>query len=455
MENSELPKNDESPAWLEELQLRSWEPEVLLSGIVLYGMFKTPGLLDAFLNFFQANISASNDFQNLVAILKVGTYWLIFGLILHLVSRGIWVGMVGLSYTFPHGINYQRINFQERFKKKVEKIPPFQKIIINLEKICSALFSMSFMLFMCVLGSYLYIFVMVVLPVLVVVYFEPKLLISIAFQVWIIGVLIIGLFGFLDFVTLGYFKRFKWFAKVYWPIDVVISALTLSRFYRPIYYAFVSNFNRWIIAIAFTFFSVISFFGLDMFSGSGYFGDDLTQITLWHNRTGTSAFSGYYDDQNDEKFSVQAQIQSDIIDGNVLKLFIPAGVEREKSIIEYSNYDSLWKLDEKQDREKFDLQIVKDFYKISLDDSVVSDLPWFYHYKVRTDQRGFLVYIDISALNVGVHTISVGGPPSVSKRDWATIPFYREVRPSSESAKPKSYAENKLDYLQIKPALPK
>lgn len=116
MENSELDQ-ESTPKWLEELQLRSWEPEVLLSGIVLYGMFKTPDLLDGLLHFFSANISGSNDFNNLVAILKIGTYWLIFGLILHLVSRGIWVGMVGLSYTFPNGINHQRIHFKERFKK--------------------------------------------------------------------------------------------------------------------------------------------------------------------------------------------------------------------------------------------------------------------------------------------------------------------------------------------------
>ena len=35
-------------------------------------------------------------------------------------------------------------------------------------------------------------------------------------------------------------------------------------------------------------------------------------------------------DQNAEKFSIQAQIQSDIIDENVLRLFIPASIDREK-----------------------------------------------------------------------------------------------------------------------------
>ena len=79
--------------------------EILLSGIVLYGMFKVPELLDAFLNYFKLNIYSSvQDLDNLIALFKMGIYWLITGLILHLICRGIWIGMVGLSYTFSNGI---------------------------------------------------------------------------------------------------------------------------------------------------------------------------------------------------------------------------------------------------------------------------------------------------------------------------------------------------------------
>jgi hypothetical protein len=95
------PFKKKAPKWLRELQLRSWEPEILLSGIVLYGMFQVPDLLDQAYFFFRTNIFDAGDVENLIALLKVATYWLIFGLILHLISRGIWVGMIGLSFTFP------------------------------------------------------------------------------------------------------------------------------------------------------------------------------------------------------------------------------------------------------------------------------------------------------------------------------------------------------------------
>ena len=61
-------------------------------------------------------------------------------LILHLILRGLWTGVLGLSYVFPNGI-------------KIEKLPKSQrniiydkpdKLVIQLEKICSILFSFIF-----------------------------------------------------------------------------------------------------------------------------------------------------------------------------------------------------------------------------------------------------------------------------------------------------------------------
>lgn len=153
------------PKWLEDLQQKSWEPEILLSGIVLYGMFKVPELLDDFLLYFKLNIFGnSTDIDNLVALFKMGIYWLITGLIMHLICRGIWIGMVGLSYTFPNGIKISKINYAEPFQDKVRNIASYEEIVIRLEKISSTLFSVSFMLFMSLLGGYLFFLVLIIVP---------------------------------------------------------------------------------------------------------------------------------------------------------------------------------------------------------------------------------------------------------------------------------------------------
>ncbi|MEP5103776.1 MAG: hypothetical protein ABJQ84_04115, partial [Ekhidna sp.] len=154
-----------TPKWLTKLQQHSWEPEILLSGIVLYGMFKVPDILDEFLIFFKLNIFGnSQDIDNLVALFKMGIYWLITGLILHLICRGVWIGMVGLSYTFSDGIRHNKLKYKGRFKEKVNRTPSYELIVIRLEKISSSLFSISFMLFMSVIGGYFFFLILIVIP---------------------------------------------------------------------------------------------------------------------------------------------------------------------------------------------------------------------------------------------------------------------------------------------------
>ncbi|MEL6538501.1 MAG: hypothetical protein AAFQ98_23975, partial [Bacteroidota bacterium] len=157
------------PKWLHDLQQRSWEPEILLSGIVLYGMFRVPSMLDGFLAYFKLNIYGnSQDIDNLISLSKFGIYWLITGLVLHLICRGIWIGMVGLSYTFPKGIVVENLKYEGKFKEKAERTASFERVITRLEKISSALFSLSFLLFMSLVGGYVYFLLLAVLPISII-----------------------------------------------------------------------------------------------------------------------------------------------------------------------------------------------------------------------------------------------------------------------------------------------
>ncbi len=431
----------------------------MLSGIVLYGMFKVPDYLDAFLVFFKNNIFGfTSDIDNLIALLKVATYWLIFGLILHLISRGIWVGMVGLSYVFPTGIDRNKLKFHDRFKSYSENIPPFQKIVINLEKLCSSIFSTSFMLFMCIIGGYLFLFLFVALPffiffLLVDSRFDSQWISNFQYYVWII--LIIGFIGFIDFLTLGYFKRFSWFAKFYYPLYRILNVVTLARFYRPIYYGIVTNYSRWKISIFLILFTVITIYQINSTAFGGFPNNRLSRIDLWHRNSDTNAFQGYYDDQNEENFSYQAHIPSDIINGNTLRLFVVANVDREDSMRKFVSYDSLLQIHPDTGRQFIDIHTIRSFYEIYLNDSLISPLDWKFHYKVRTRQRGYLTYIDITDLPVGLHEVRVKGPSAMFSFDWARISFFREISDNGRMLTPVGRKEEKDDYLKIKPILPK
>ncbi|MEQ8469588.1 MAG: hypothetical protein RIC35_00305 [Marinoscillum sp.] len=451
-------QDPEKPDWLTELQQKSWEPEILLSGIVLYGMFQAPGLLDQFYSFAQENLYGNeSDLDNLVSILKIAFYWLTCGLILHLVSRGIWVGMVGLSFTFPNGINKDKLKLAEPFANRIERIPSIEKIIINLEKICSSLFSISFMLFMMMIGAYLFFLITLVIPILGIVFlFDIKDFTGVLEKVLIIYVftfLGIGLISLIDFLTLGFLKRIKWLSKIYYPIHLLVSSITLARFYRPVYYTIITNFNRWKIAGFLIFFVVLTFFGLDKVEQSGIPGEEITRIELWSNSQNVANFSGYYDDQNDDFHSVQAQIQSDIISENTVRLFVVLKIGLEDSIMKNCNYDSLIKLDTGSRFMK--LHCLKEFYQVKLDDEKLENINWLFHYKQKTRQRGIMTYIDITNLEQGMHDIRVKGPDGMYRSNFAQIPFYRELSQSGYLVPKKPEEEEKESYLKLKGVLPK
>lgn len=450
----------EKPQWLSDLQLKSWEPEILLSGIVLYGMFQAPGLLDDLLAYAKLNIWGNfTDLDNMIALLKIALYWLIIGLILHLISRGIWVGMVGLSFTFPNGINKEKLKLSPRYKERVNRIPPIQQIIINLEKLCSSLFSISFMMFMIIIGGYMFVLVTIIIPVVSSLVYVGvnnvsdlhELIIKIYVYV-ALGVAFVALF---DFVTLGLLKRWSWFSPIYYPLHKFVSALSLARFYRPIYFTLITNYNRWKIGIFLVFFVFCSVFLMGRIAWSGAIpGESWSRLIFWDTNGYVASFSGNYDDQNDQIHSTQAHIQSDIISENTIRLFTVLKIGREDSIKKHCNYDSLIQLDTASRYVK--LHCAKDFYQVLVDDKKIDSLQWLFHYKQKTKQRGLLTYLDITDLPKGMHTVKVKGPDEMYPGLFAIIPFYREISPDGYLAAPAGNGkEEDLSYLKLKPILPK
>jgi hypothetical protein len=432
MKKAEQPANPTLPKWLDRLQQRSWEPEILLSGIVLFGLFKTPALLDQFLAYFKLHILANTqDIDNAIALTKVAVYWLTFGLMTHLICRGIWVGMVGLSFTFPKGIDFQRLKLAPKFEASIKKIPSIQDIVIKLERLCSSLFATSFLLFMVIIGGYLYLLLLIVLPIYSYMYaFDVKWTAPLQkiFNTYGNVIIGIGAMGLLDFITLGFFKRIKWLSNIYWPVYRVIQVLSLAKFYRPIYYVLISNLNKWKMALALTFFLVVSLVFTNKSANARYPGDILSTITVWNTTQGTSSFQGYYDDQNAEYPSVRAHIQSDILSGNTIRLFIVSRADTESLLRKFCERDTLDSATPLQ-QANADLKCVTAFYTVLLDEKPVETLTFKFHYKTATKQKGILTYIDITDLPAGLHELAVETNVKESYESTnriAQIPFYRE-----------------------------
>lgn len=429
----DLENQESKPKWLAELQDKSWEPEVILSGIVLFGMFKLPGLLDDFLLYFGPNFAHSNQLPDIfINFLKIACFWLTGGLIAHLISRGVWVGMIGLSFTFPEGIQRGKLKLKNKYRSSVEKIPATEQIILKLERFSSALFSFSFMMFMIMIGGYVFMLTTFIIPIIALQYLPAGLpllappVMEYVFVGYFILIFLISLIGTIDFITLGFIKNIKWLNKIYWPIYRIVGFLTLSKFYRPIYYVLITNVKRWKIVVGLLFFVVTSFVWINSSIDSKYPNEKFSMISIWSDDPSTMAYTGYYDDQAGGLRSIDASIQSDIIKGSTLKLFLVLRADREDSIRAYCNLDSLLQVKDLP-RSKAQLQCLADFYSISINDSVVADLAYKFHYKTSSDQRGILTYIDIGGLEYGYHSLDIHSPENMQFEEHiAHIPFYRE-----------------------------
>ena len=130
-----------TPKWLKDIQNRSWEPEILISGMTITSIF----LLGPYIfNFHAALIQdfGVKEFYvrcsfNLIALAITA---LKISIICHLILRGIWTALIGLSYVFPKGV------VKEELGKKQQKLTFYSpvELVIRLEKYCSLLFSYIF-----------------------------------------------------------------------------------------------------------------------------------------------------------------------------------------------------------------------------------------------------------------------------------------------------------------------
>jgi hypothetical protein len=127
-------ENSKTPAWLVDIQNRSWEPEILISGITLTSLFL---LSNHVYNLFGMLIQ-EYDVNHIQMYILFGISTVILTglklvLIAHLILRGLWTGLVGLSYVYPHGMRRHRLTEETR----ALDFPSPSELVIHVERVCS------------------------------------------------------------------------------------------------------------------------------------------------------------------------------------------------------------------------------------------------------------------------------------------------------------------------------
>ena len=134
----------------DRLRDRTDELELIISSLTIFALFSMPGWLFDSLADVYTHLSTSLAIaSNLSISLVTGVcYGLAACFVVHLMARAYWVGLIGLLWTFPHGINWEKTPGlgplgREHFRKS---LPDLQTVIERTDKLASSLFAVISML---------------------------------------------------------------------------------------------------------------------------------------------------------------------------------------------------------------------------------------------------------------------------------------------------------------------
>ncbi|MFY0608455.1 MAG: hypothetical protein JXR10_17175 [Cyclobacteriaceae bacterium] len=389
--------NNETPDWLKAIQLNSWEAELLISALFLYILFQIPEVIETYRKVhFDSGDAAYRIlefFQDALVVLSIGY-------VVHIVARGIWVANVGLSYVFPEGMNLDKLKLKGKFRQELEQSSSLNNSVLTLERIASITYAISFMCSAMVLSFGMSLFT-------VLLYIRWILIPAIesgdgAYYMITLFVLLIYalilLLVFIDFITNGFFRRDSWAAKPYYYIALVFRVITLSFIYNRMLLTIVSSLPKWkahLIPILFVAFLVLFELGSDYL--------DENQFDKYYERSFSHMRHENYESTRNEGSILIATIQDEIIEENVLRLYV-------------RNLEEFRKLQSKDPRRSKEwhelnstqrLELVDKFLYVSIDSTQVEIMNWVDYKHAVTFQRGYLTFINLGGVPAGDHRLNI------------------------------------------------
>ena len=398
----------ETPDWLLEVQNKSWEPEILISGITLTFVFILPNYI---YNFYGMLVQDFGVFDAIAKILYRISVIAITGLkiilIVHLILRGLWTGCVGLSYVFPAGVNKEKLRKSQR---NIIYDKP-DKLVIKLEKICSILFS--------------FIFSSIWSGIAVFLYFIPLIILFISgLDIYYISIISNAylLITFVLIIAISIFHKTKF-------INSKILQKLKNSIFENIFNIYLTNIGKVKTFLIFViYFLIVIFICRSAISKFEFNNDEEIE---------TNSVPGiirvdkdHYEDSRDQELRIpKATIDQFRVTDNELKLFISSYKEDIYIIEELQNNPKLC-IESDIEADSTKKISILDLYEIMIDDKTISGLRWYSTENICTNQKVILTTIPLDTVKSGYHElkiIKIYLRPLKKKikliKNWDIIPF--------------------------------
>lgn len=413
------------PDWLAKLEAESWQAELIISGVAIFGTLQLPGLVDQALHWalFALPETATYPAFLIYTYLAIGAIALAGIFILHFVLRALWVGMIGLASVFPQGIREEHPNMSREFMRRLRQdFPNIHKFNQQLDDIGSLLFAIAFITGFTMLGFGMSLTLFITLSLLIAGWT------GLAVQTLFIAFILVfaGPVVFSSFLMTKPLKESGFARRYHYPLVRYPMMLLLNIGFRPymyIQYTLFSNIHMqrfygsmitWTVAIMVVGFTYLvnsdASFLLDKVA---YDAGSRTDRLLANN----------YDNLRPEGVPVvHPSLPSDVYQPDrPLQVFVPLPRRTEERMLQDCSLPD----DRDAARQRY-LDCIRSYYTFDLNGRVQADYLLFRYDHPSGGEPGFLATFMAPSLLPGKNVLSISKPVAGNWGEVSvdSIPFF-------------------------------
>lgn len=422
----EEPKTEER-AGQHGILSNTWELELLISGAVVFALMQVPEVLDRKFMQIMAHFSGWSRTGLFLGYIYLGAivYILIFSFLLHLTMRAYWVGLIGLDSVFPLGVRWEKVTTGPITRRVYsELLPSLRSMIVRTDRFCSVIFSFAFLFVLFFLLSivFLGIFGLAAWGVSRL-FFGGEHLKEIFWTMMLLFVVPLSLFSFLDSKRGARLnpegRPARWIER---GVRFAYHS-QLTPLFGTIFYALVSNVRKWMLYtfLVFVIFGTIISLAINIAVGErGLSLSGLGEYAYLPDGSTRDVEPDDYEDQREKGrvYPRAPSIQSDVIRGPYVRLFIPYSPERHNAAFR-KQCPELKPIGEeesppaarKEAAAAAVLQCLAKIHRVSLDGKPLPALDFFFYTHPESGLRGILGYIPTAGLARGSHLLQVEPVP--------------------------------------------
>ncbi len=414
-----------------DLHTKTYDIELLISGALVFGLLTVPGEMNALFDRWGSRLDglASPALTYFYVYGQMIVYSMLGTFIAHLCLRGYWIALLGLESVWSDGWNWDQLKLGPYTRERLERrVPTLSAAINTADDRASVIFAAGALLVMVSLYSFLIVFGAVAAGLAI----ESATGMSgtrVFFIVMAVAFFVAILVPRLD-------KRFgrgiapdTRAGRLFSRLIGVGMLFTPMRFTGPVQFVFQSRIGERRLTMAMT--MAATTLAAALIVGMLLRGGVL-RIDGWTYYDPAPAAASvdprHYRDSGVGRDGRRPTIDSDIISGPLLRLYLPYRPRRHNPLVARACPQLATALAQGDAPDNSaGAACVGGLYKIALDGAAVTTTFRFTR-DAASDFVGVLAYLPTSDLPAGPHELVIDAPTGDDGRELIRIPFYTVLR---------------------------